>query len=95
MEDIKYEDIPDNGKQLLALQDINENNYNFELLDSTVKEIIQELVNPSDDGPIMPSTQYDWKTLSNPNRQNGSKVIGRNTKCPCGSDKKFKHCCIE
>ena len=26
--------------------------------------------------------------------RNVGKVIGRNDKCPCGSEKKFKKCCL-
>ena len=25
--------------------------------------------------------------------ENKGKKIGRNEKCPCGSEKKYKHCC--
>ena len=27
------------------------------------------------------------------NKEAQKKKVGRNEKCPCGSEKKFKHCC--
>ena len=27
------------------------------------------------------------------NKKTQKKKVGRNEKCPCGSEKKFKHCC--
>jgi uncharacterized protein len=35
---------------------------------------------------------FEAKRLGSPHRRIGPKV-GRNELCPCGSGKKFKHCC--
>jgi preprotein translocase subunit SecA len=44
--------------------------------------------------PVSPMAQQNMgsKGNSNPKAVSGSKKVGRNDPCPCGSGKKYKHC---
>ena len=44
--------------------------------------------------PVSPMAQQNMGSTgnSNPKASSGSKKVGRNDPCPCGSGKKYKHC---
>ena len=76
----------------------NDGNVDWELVnrlmeDDTEDDTISEL--DSDDNYILIATKYS-KVIYNQKRihKQKSKGLGRNDKCYCGSNKKFKKCCL-
>ena len=61
-----------------------------DVLDWSVKVCVKDI--NSDDTQI--SYEYRCTQLKNENRYMGKLDIGRNDKCPCGSGKKYKKCCL-
>ena len=41
----------------------------------------------------MPRIEYQARLAGSPKSLNQSEKVGRNSPCPCGSGKKYKHCC--
>ena len=57
------------------------------LLDKIKSDLIKFLLNLN----VVISNEEQKKELAT-KVSNENKKVGRNDKCPCGSDKKFKHC---
>jgi SWIM/SEC-C metal-binding protein len=45
--------------------------------------------------PDKPEDITDIEKLLNPPKPTTTVIIGRNEPCPCGSGKKYKHCCLK
>lgn len=78
----------DNVKQALIANGMSEAE-----ADAAIAEVVADGDVPeTEDFIIDPNILSDPEPIDNPNRVQGQRMFGRNSKCPCGSGRKIKKC---
>ncbi|WP_409290636.1 SEC-C metal-binding domain-containing protein [Peribacillus sp. SCS-37] len=72
-------------------------NYNEGKLDDVSFSFFSKKNIPNERRQLIEEKSYEYaeSRIASYKKQNGIRAIGRNVKCPCGSGKKYKKCCIK